>query len=74
MTTTSTSIHTDKPLRLKYEYLGRSDTALLSVIDADFVEHAHCNIFMDGVYADRLERAVAAFNAIIHAPDAAEAA
>jgi hypothetical protein len=74
MTISSMSIHADKPLMLKYGYQGQHDTAVLSITDADYVHHEHATIFMDGVYAERLERAVEAFNSIMRAPDKAEAA
>lgn len=72
MTVTSTSIHADKPIMLKYDYHGKS--AVLSIVDNDYIYHAHATIFMNGSYGDRLDKAVAAFNEIMHSPVAVEAA
>lgn len=74
MTQCSVTIHADKPLMLKYAFLGETGTAILSVVDADFRHREHTTIFMDGACANRLERAVAAFNEALHAADQAEAA
>lgn len=74
MTKSAVSIHIDKPFSLQALYQGQTDTAVLCLVDDDYIHHAHVTLFMDGVYSDRLERAVAAFNEILHAPDQAEAA
>ena len=69
MTKSSVNIHADKALCLSYNYFGKTDTAVFSIVDNDSINHAHATVFMDGVYSDRLERAVNAFNEIMLAQE-----